>query len=68
MLTKEERINHIQFIENDTKSKGEEIVSTITFFASIYSLKVNKDGKNKKVEYSSAENVLKGYRQINPKQ
>ena len=64
MLTKEERMNHIQFIENNTKSKGEKIISDITFFAGIYYLKVNKDGKNKIVKYSAAKNVLNGYRPI----
>ena len=62
-----ERIKkHIEFIESDTKERGETIVSYITFFAAIYQCRVKKEGdkKSKSVMYSAAEEIMDGYRQI----
>lgn len=60
------RKKHIEFIESDTKERGETIVSDITFFAAIYECRVKKEGekKSKSVMYSAAESVMDGYREI----
>lgn len=60
------RKKHFEFIENDTKERGETIVSDITFFAAIYECRVKKEGekKSRSVMYSAAENVMDGYREI----
>jgi len=65
-MSNELRKKHFQFIENDTKKRGETIVSDISFFAAIYECCVKKEGEkiSKSVMYSAAENVLDGYRQI----
>ena len=63
-MTLTERMKQIDFIKADTKAKGEKIVSGITFFAGIYSLKINVGGKNKTIKYSDAETPTKGYRPI----
>jgi hypothetical protein len=53
-----------EFIYDDCKSKGEEVISKITFMMGIASLKVKtKEGKRKTVNYSCGE--LNGYRKIN---
>ena len=63
------RDEHIEFIESDTKERGETIVSDITFFAAIYECRVKKAGekKSKSVMYSAAQSVMNGYRAITPK-
>jgi hypothetical protein len=66
-MNQEQRQKHIDFIESDTKERGEEIVSDISFFAAIYQCKVKKEGdkKSKTVVYSAAQSVMAGYRKIN---
>jgi hypothetical protein len=60
------RKNHFDFIENDTKQRGEIIVSDITFFGALYECRVKKQEqkKSKSVMYSAAESVMNGYRSI----
>lgn len=60
------REKHIEFIQKDTKEKGEIITSDITFFGALYQCKVKKDGdkRSKTVNYSAAESVMNGYRAI----
>jgi hypothetical protein len=60
------RQTHIDFILSDTKSRGETIVSDITFFGALYRVKVKKEGdkRAKTVDYSAAEIVMEGYRVI----
>lgn len=60
------REQHVEFIKNDLKKRGEKPTSGITFMGAIYQLKVKKEGakRNKTVTYSGAKNVLKGYRPI----
>ena len=57
------RNKHIEFIEADTKERGETITSDITFFGALYQCSVKKEGdrRAKKVNYSAAENALSGY-------
>ena len=60
------REKHILFITKDLNKRGEVQTSDITFFGSIYSLKVKKEGdkRAKTVVYSASQNVLSGYRPI----
>jgi len=60
------RDKHIEFIMNDTKERGETIVSNIRFAGALYQLKVKIDGseRRKTVDYSAAAQVMKGYREI----
>lgn len=60
------RLNHIQFIEKDTKERGEQITGNIKFIGSIYFFMVKVDDKKarKTVKYSAAEIVMPGYRKI----
>jgi len=60
------RTEHIEFIENDTKQRGETITSAIYFFGSIYMVLVKTEGKkrSKRVRYSAAKDVMKDYRKI----
>jgi len=61
------RDSHFSFIEKDTREKDEIITSDIKFFGALYFLSVKKEGdkRSKKVTYSAATNILKGYRRIN---
>lgn len=60
------RQKHIDFILADTKERGENITSDITFFGALYQVKVKKEGdkRSKTINYSAAENVMNGYRPI----
>lgn len=64
------RLKHIRFIQEDTKQRGETIVSGIIFMGALYQCSVKKEGSKraKTVDYSAAENVIKGYRKITPKE
>lgn len=60
------RQQHLGFITEDLKQRGETPFSSITFFGALYQLKVMKEGEkvSKTVTYSAAERLLKGYRKI----
>jgi len=58
------RLQQIEFIIQDIEKRGEKIITDITFFACIYSLKIEVNNKTKKVKYKSGD-TLKGYRLIN---
>lgn len=60
------REKHIEFIKEDTKKRGETITSDITFFGALYQCKVKteKSTRNKTINYSAAESVMRGYRAI----
>ncbi len=64
-MEKEQRLKEIRFIEKDTEERGEEIISSISFMARIYYLKVMRNGKKYAINYSSATTLLNGYRPIN---
>lgn len=60
------RQQHIDFIIKDTQERGETITSDITFFGALYQCKVKTENakRSKKANYSAAENVMQGYREI----
>lgn len=67
--TMNKREQDLSFILTDTKQRGEEITSDITFLGALYQCKVKKEGENrsKTVNYSAAKDVMQGYRAINVK-
>ncbi len=63
-MTIKQRIKELKSIESDIIERGEKRVSKITFLACIYQTRVEKDGKKKKVNYSSSKEILNSYREI----
>lgn len=61
-----DRQKHIEFIEKDTKERGETIVSDIVFLGKIYETKVKIEGRKsrKTVSYTAGTPINSKYREI----